>query len=198
MKNSKLTRGVVAGLGGLALLLGGGTFALWYQSDSISAGTIDSGALSFSAGTSTWTDQTGTPTDIADISAFRIAPGDTVRLTVPLTVTAKGDNLKATLKLDTSGLTCATPNLDLCDALKANTSMSVSGLTSTTVDGTTGGYELTDADDGKVATVAVTVHLPAYQNGDSGPQPRTNWWGQIAQNQEIDLSTITFDLAQHL
>lgn len=199
MKNKKLTRGLIAGVLGLALLLGGGTFALWYQSSSISSGPVNSGALSYTTGASVWTNET-TSTTISDITAYQMVPGDTVKLVVPLTIKATGSDLKATLKVDWSALVCPGSSGEFCTAVKASpqTSFGVTGLTSTTINAGTGGYELTSADDAKVASVTVTLHFPTYTDGDTAGSDRSNWWGQAGQTETIDLTSVKFDLAQHL
>ena len=201
MKNSKLAKGIAAGALGLTLLLGGGTFALWYQTQPVAtSGNINSGNLGFTVGTQVWKNVTGGNTSIADITTFKMVPGDTVSLTAPVTLTASGDNLKATLKVDLSGLT---GNAQLLAALKANTTYTIAatpGLANPTYNAGTGGYEIVAADNAKVASVIVSIHFPKAKDGDTPLADRSNWWGTgtaSAQSQAVQLNSLTFDLAQH-
>jgi len=120
----KLRTGIVAAALGAALLLGGGTYALWSDSASLSGGTITAGDLRLDAGTMAAYDISadtagpgGTPavvngvtldsvtgTPIADLSDWRMVPGDTLALAFPYDLTLSGDNLKADLNLDVSKL----------------------------------------------------------------------------------------------
>ena len=121
MKNK--TKGVIAGLAGLALLSGGTTFALWSDSDSIPGGTITNGELGVAATGVDWFDVSPDRTDVTvdatpvteldghtiDLSTWRMVPGDVAEGTYGLDVTLVGDNLVANLDITSSGGTAALP-----------------------------------------------------------------------------------------
>lgn len=108
---NKFTKASIATGAGIVLLLGGaGTFALWNDDATLNAGTIQSGELTLDEGTvsGAWyrvvggVDDTvnGETNDVAitTIADYRIVPGDKLVYKVSgLTVTARGDNLKAKL-----------------------------------------------------------------------------------------------------
>jgi alternate signal-mediated exported protein len=98
---NKFTKASVAGAVGIALLLGGaGSFALWNDSATVDAGSINAGSLALSAQTDgAW--KNITPGHVGAIdSSFRMVPGDTVQYTQSLTITGVGDDLSATLTPD--------------------------------------------------------------------------------------------------
>ncbi|UJP39806.1 alternate-type signal peptide domain-containing protein [Cellulomonas palmilytica] len=121
MKNK--TKGVIAGLAGLALLSGGTTFALWSDSDSIPGGTITNGELGVSATSVGWFDVSPDRTDVTvaatpvteldghtvDLQTWRMVPGDVAEGTYGLDVTLVGDNLVANLDVTSSGGTTPLP-----------------------------------------------------------------------------------------
>ena len=121
MKNK--TKGVIAGLAGLALLSGGTTFALWSDSDSIPGGTITNGELGVSATSVGWFDVSPDRTDVTvaatpvteldghtvDLQTWRMVPGDVAEGTYGLDVTLVGDNLVANLDITSSGGTASLP-----------------------------------------------------------------------------------------
>ncbi|MBO3088481.1 alternate-type signal peptide domain-containing protein [Cellulomonas dongxiuzhuiae] len=97
------TKGLIAGVAGIALLTGGSTFALWSASDSIDGGEIINGNLAVTAEESlTWVDasedRTGGNHPI-DLTTWRMVPGDIARGTQTITVELTGDNLVADLGL---------------------------------------------------------------------------------------------------
>ena len=118
---NRRAQGILAGLAGAALLLGGGTYALWSASDNITGGKITAGDLNIKAGTFAAFDVSADRADatdevIAGVNTFlghtvdltagddsewRIVPGDTVALVFPFTATVKGDNLVAELTMNT-------------------------------------------------------------------------------------------------
>jgi alternate signal-mediated exported protein len=209
VKNSKMIKGIAAGAAGLTLLLGGGTFALWYQTQSVASGSVTSGALSFVASTATWkvapltsAGAVGTQQSISDITTFKMVPGDTVTLTVPLQVTASGNTIRAALSADVSSITNTTTpaGTDLVTAIKASPLSTIqvdSGSAAPMTSGTASATITGPGTSGHTATI--TLHFPAYKDGTDAPTAdRTKWWGSIAQNQGIDLSSIKIDLAQTL
>lgn len=101
------TKGAVAGVAGVALLLGGTTFALWSAQDSVAGGVITNGTLAVDAGEITWVDvspdRTDSPHPITDTGTWRMVPGDVVEGTSAIEVTLVGDNLVAELGVGTTG-----------------------------------------------------------------------------------------------
>lgn len=170
---------ILAIAAGTALMLGGaGTYAYWSTSTALEATTVQSGNLGLTLGGGTWTLQgvLGGVTNIADLSAVRIVPGDVLTLTQPLTVDIVGDTLVADLR--------ANVGVDLsASALGAQLDVE---LDLPTDYGTATGpneYRLTDADSGSTtATVTITF------------DPTTS--GVTAVNQTIDLADISFSLTQ--
>jgi alternate signal-mediated exported protein len=95
---NKMIKGSVAGATGIVLLMGGfGTYALWSDSTSVDQDTLKSGALDITGtGTATWADisSTGAVNGAWDPASDKMVPGDTVKLTQPVTIDASGKNLK--------------------------------------------------------------------------------------------------------
>ncbi|MCL2490303.1 MAG: alternate-type signal peptide domain-containing protein [Propionibacteriaceae bacterium] len=118
----KARNGVIAAALGAALLMGGGTYALWTTQADLNGGTITAGNMSITADETTpflafdisadrldttedaveiggvSVDKTGAP--ITDLSTWRMVPGDTVALLFNYDLLLEGDNLQATLSLD--------------------------------------------------------------------------------------------------
>jgi alternate signal-mediated exported protein len=97
------TKGVIAGIAGIALLAGGSTFALWSDSDTVAGGTIVNGDLDVAAlGALSWKDVSGDRTDsphAIDLASWKMVPGDTIVGTQEIDVALLGDNLSAKLSL---------------------------------------------------------------------------------------------------
>jgi len=110
---NKKTKGILAGVAGIALLTGGATFATWSDSASQNGGTITSGNLDVAAvGTPAWYDVSADRTDGANLtgalagynghaidSTWRIVPGDTAVAAFGFAVALQGDNLAANIDL---------------------------------------------------------------------------------------------------
>ncbi|NUU17988.1 alternate-type signal peptide domain-containing protein [Cellulomonas humilata] len=103
----KTTKGALAVGAGVALLLGGaGTMAAWQLTSTAATGTVSSGEfnLATTAG-ATWkwgtaTSATGCTATTTDFPVgAKIVPGDCVIYTQPITVTASGNRLVATLSV---------------------------------------------------------------------------------------------------
>src|SRR5690349_20207752 len=112
-------KGSVAAAAGIAVLLGGmGTFALWNVNGAIGTASTSTGNLDATFGTVAWEDVTpGADNAIADITAFRMVPGDVVEGTVDVEVTYQGENLLVDATLDAAAANLpadvtATVNLD--------------------------------------------------------------------------------------
>ncbi len=142
---NKLLKGSIAGAAGIALLLGGaGTLAYWNSSATLSNTTITSGQLHVAA-TGSW-----------DETIVNWVPGDKATYTGNVTVTATGDNLKATLELVEDSLVFTG---DLADALDVD--FAITGALPAGVTGSAGSYAIAaNAADTLVLPVTVTVELP--------------------------------------
>ncbi len=104
--------GIAAGIAGLLLLGGGTTWALWQDNKTIDAGQVATGQLKLALGAAgTWkdvsADVTGAPT--IDMSTFKLVPGDTVKFTQNVTITADGKDLKGSLTIDPTSVNAAIP-----------------------------------------------------------------------------------------
>ena len=118
---NRKTTGILAGAAGAALLIGGGTFALWSDSVDVDGATITTGNLQIEASEMGWTwydtsaevvlpeplstlavadDELGDP---IDAETFRIVPGDEVTGFIEFSAALEGTNLKATLGSDLGG-----------------------------------------------------------------------------------------------
>lgn len=123
-RSTKMRNAVIATMAGMALLVGGSTYALWSAEVTFEGGTITAGSMDIIAGTmNAWDvspDRVNLSEDITtaasnDMSAttlkgtdkaalinlatWKIVPGDTVALVFPYKVTLEGDNLVAALTL---------------------------------------------------------------------------------------------------
>lgn len=120
---NKTLLGVIAGAAGAALLIGGGTFALWSQTATQAGGTITAGNLEIAAvaGGATWADvspdRAAGEVPIADIATHRIVPGDVVEGKFGFSAALAGENLVATMTgaVDTAtgALVTTTPGLTI-------------------------------------------------------------------------------------
>jgi alternate signal-mediated exported protein len=179
---NKATKGAIAaGAAGILLLGGAGTFAVWSDTGSIDPASISTGVLRLGLGTGTWYDATpGTTGTIGNITNFDIVPGDTITYTVPVTITAEGDNLHGKFTIDKTtfeaAAATAAPYLDVTVASNAG---SVSGLA---VNGTTGVITFTTAAT-YIVNVTVTV---VFENVD----------GVVGQDADIDLAALALTLDQ--
>jgi alternate signal-mediated exported protein len=169
-------KGVVAIAAGAVLLLGGGTtLAYWSTTQTLDAGTIESGDLNLSLGTGTWTidGAIGGPAPVADPSAVRIVPGDVLTLTQPVTVTLVGDTIQGLLAVD------AADAIPAAAAGAFTVDLSMSGGVAEGADT----YRFTPATAGTVtATVTITFDS-ATANRDLVNTP-------------LDLSAVEFTLTQ--
>ncbi|MGX7726858.1 alternate-type signal peptide domain-containing protein, partial [Rhodococcus sp. 5G237] len=132
------------------------------------------------AGGGTWTDVGNGGTAIADISSFRIVPGDTVRYTCDSTLTAEGDNLEATL---TANLNDVTGSADLRNAL------------TTTIDGEYAGQSFTGGSDGIQVTANSGAAQPISVDVTIAFDPATS--GTTGQGQTVDLGNLSLNLQQN-
>ena len=107
----RLTKGAIIGAAGLALLVGGGTFALWFDNEDIPGGTVNSGELDLeltgagAGGAGVWHAETCTGTVIPIIADYLISPGDIVCIAQPMDVTVTGADIAATFSINTAAAT---------------------------------------------------------------------------------------------
>lgn len=102
---NRKTTGILAGTAGAALLIGGGTFALWSDSADVDGATITTGNLQIEASEAGWTwyDSSDAETaedlgeEIDDLTAFRVVPGDTLTGVIEFSAALEGTNLTAEL-----------------------------------------------------------------------------------------------------
>jgi alternate signal-mediated exported protein len=172
---SRLVKGIIAGGVGLALLIGGGTFALWSSTATVGTGTINSGTLTVTATNVTWTDNSG---DTIDPSTFLIVPGDVLTLNADLAIDATGDNLTAQLTV-----TPPTTSGDLATNLTTDFSLGTlpNGITADAAPNT---YDVVPSDVQRTVHAMVTVTFPDTTSGTTG------------QGQQLDLGATTFLLQQ--
>lgn len=148
----KQTLGVVAGAAGAALLLSGGTFALWSDSADVDGGKITTGNLDVDVVNTAWIDSSSDRTDAGhtiDLNTFKIVPGDTITGKFGVDVGLEGENLLAQLKLATDD---GALSGDLADGLSLK-------------------YSVQKADGAVVATgdaAGVNVDLVSSDNGNKG------------------------------
>jgi alternate signal-mediated exported protein len=165
---NKLLTGTVAGAAGIALLLGGGTFALWNTSATVAAGTVTSGnlAIDTTSFTPTWQDVSidKTPTTITT-SSFLLVPGDTIKLTQHVHVTATGTNLNAKLTYDATTVTGAITGTTVTFAATGT------GVTSTA---TPNVYAITVPSSGVDVTCTLTIDFPSSTTGTTGTAQSIN------------------------
>jgi alternate signal-mediated exported protein len=165
-----LLNGAIVCATGLALLLGGGgTFALWNDSETVaSATTITAGDLALTPNADgVWRKSDGT---LIDPITYRIVPGSTIEFTRTLTVSAVGDGIRA--QLGHSALT-GTGTL----APLVTTNLSATSPTAV-VDGSTLRFNAGTS----TVNVKLTVHFPATATA--------------GQRGTLDLSQVTFTLTQ--
>lgn len=179
---NKATKGAIAaGAAGILLLGGASTFALWEDSGSVDPASISTGVLTMGLGAGAWNDATaGTTGPIANIANFDIVPGDTITYTVPVTITAEGDNLKGEFKIEKAAFEAAAETAaPYLNVTVASNAASVPGLT---VNGTTGVISFATA---TTYTVNVTVTVE-FENVS----------GVVGQNADIDLTALALKLEQ--
>lgn len=176
LRTRHLGKAVVAGVGGVLLLTGGGgTFAGW--SDTASLGndtTITSGTLALEPHGGAWTDDDGNV--ISD--GYVVVPGDTVTYTEDITIRATGDHLAATLttNLDTPTVSGDT---ELVEALCTSAVFFVDGDQYESLE-----VPITSEHDDTTLTVELSVSFDE------------STLGTIAQDQTVNLSALDVVLTQ--
>ncbi|MDR1187569.1 MAG: hypothetical protein LBK95_08955 [Bifidobacteriaceae bacterium] len=110
-RRSRRFKGLVAGVTGLALLMGGSTFAMWSESANSNVGQVQHGTLEVLPGEMHIYDLT-TPGDKKsfnqegvteiDLDTYRATPGDKIEVDMVVDVNAPGDNMKYFVSLGSS------------------------------------------------------------------------------------------------
>ncbi|QWC10969.1 alternate-type signal peptide domain-containing protein [Arthrobacter jiangjiafuii] len=107
-----MAKGALAiGVGAALLLGGGGTLAVWNDSETTAAGQIASGELQLNpvvGGEGKWTNALGTVVDLDPTNAvadYRVVPGDVLTYTQKLDVRLAGDLMTAKLTMSTPSYT---------------------------------------------------------------------------------------------
>lgn len=189
---NRLVSGAVAGAAGIALLLGGaGTFALWNDATTASAGVVASGTLSIAtpSGDGTWTNTSagGVTTTIptSRLSSHPLVPGDTLTFRQSVDVVADGQGLTALLGIDTSTMSFVGSALaaQLGDTLTLNIPGAPANVTR--VDAHT--YRITGASGTMHLSVVATLGFPLGAIGDNS-----------AQGESLDLTKLAITLQQTL
>lgn len=131
----KTTKGAIAVGAGVALLLGGaGTMAAWQLTNTAATGTVSSGQFNLVSNTgATWTWGNATSATSCDpltttfVAGSKLVPGDCVIYTQPITVTASGDRLQATLTVSAIANTGFANGLTATTVTTMDTNSAVSG-----------------------------------------------------------------------
>ena len=197
----KKTTGVVAGIAGAALLMGGTTFALWSDSDTvdgaqISSGNLDVAVIGDPGSQWSWEDISADRTDNSheiDLADFRIIPGDTIQGTVALDVALEGENMVAALGAELGAADGDLTNLDIDIAVTDSegdpVTLNSDGdmVLASTDNGNPHPQTLTTVgstlDSSADVTVTVTVTFPASTGGQD----------HVTESIALDGATVTLD-----
>ncbi|TFD54522.1 alternate-type signal peptide domain-containing protein [Cryobacterium frigoriphilum] len=158
-----LLKGAIAGVAGIALLLGGaGTFALWNSSATVAGGTIVAGQLKVAnnPAAGVWT----VNNTVTSLASYRAVPGDVMVFTKTMDITATGDNLVADLGLAEAAISptvSSTPaDIALADYLIEGAVLTATGSGINTVAGVTTITAGTAGINAQPVTVTATITFP--------------------------------------
>ena len=172
--NLKRRHGIMAAVLGAALLMGGGTYALWTASADLAGGKITAGDLQIEAkdvkvydisadkGGKDAEPVTVNGVELATVkgslidepSDWLIVPGDRLALVFPYDITLKGDNLVANLTMDVAKVTSSfSSNLTVTCGLYGKNDAVLAAEGPLPADSTTPVATLKPADAGPVAFV---------------------------------------------
>lgn len=180
--NRRAAKAAAAGALGVALLAGlGTTFAKWYEEASIGESSLQSGHLNMTVDGAQWTDLNSGQT--IDEAQFKMVPGDRLRYTANVTPDLEGDNLVATLKVNTTD----TVTGDLANIVEVTTVVGTGTETEQTVR------------PGDTAAIPVSVELtfPLTADGEDPAEDKSNWWGDRGEDGTVNLSEIKIELDQN-
>lgn len=140
--------------GAFCLFAGNGTLALWNTSFGVQGANISAGSLQLTAANDAgWQ----SPTGKIDPASFRIVPGDTIKFTQSLNVTANGGALKATFS-HTPVSTSIPLEAEMISVTLSSPSSNIHVV----------GESVDVAPGSGVLVVTVTIHFPA--GADTGQQ----------------------------
>ncbi|QIN30282.1 alternate-type signal peptide domain-containing protein [Brevibacterium luteolum] len=178
--NRRAVKAAAAGALGVALLAGlGTTFAKWFKEETIGGGDITAGHLNMNVADAKWTDVNNDV--VIDPKTFLMVPGDVVAYNATVTPDLVGDNLEATLKVDTGDALTG----DLGEIVEVET---VFGDGAT---GDPGKMTVTPDMSGDPIKVSVTIEFP-LNNPDTGER-----WGDAGEDGTVNLQEITVELEQN-
>lgn len=174
-KNSsakRMTRTVLASTLGISLVIGGSTYALWSTvASSNTAAAITTGDLQVTAlSPQKWFDVTkaDAPVEIVSLDDYRMAPGDSIRLTQTLNTIIVGDNMSGVLQVLVPNETLSEPLMTqakLTLALFDKDGVEIGSVTPTTNTADSLTLEVEDlarsSATGDAYTIQLTVALPA-------------------------------------
>lgn len=194
LKNNTLKLSAVftmLAMAAFAVVGSGSTTALWSDSSTLGAASINSGNLNVAPLASmTWQDISGTPAAIPAIASFNAVPGDVVEGTQSLAVALNGSNMTAKLDVLVPNLTGALASsmtvtysvYDSTDALIASATNVAAGTTGTVLNLTPSTPGVSSS---ALTSKAFTVKIKATFN--SATSGRTNAAAAAA----LGASTIT-------
>lgn len=157
---NKTTKGALGASAAAVLLLGGaGSLAYWTDATTLNGGSITSGSLALSAPScdADWKYTTANGVVAAGSTVVKVVPGDTITKTCRFTVTATGDNLKATLTTPAVAYPAA-PATGAGSSLVLTPSAVYSIVGGRALGN--GGNAITSADNTKVVQAVITVNIP--------------------------------------
>jgi alternate signal-mediated exported protein len=158
---------LAAGAAGTLLLGGVGTLAYWNATGTIGGGTINSGDLQLDASSCTtagWTVSNTVENVMNQVFALgtdEIVPGDVLKKTCTIGVTAVGQNLRANLAVTNGTTTGSTLSVGAYSVAGAFT-LGGSPVTS-----------ITDANTGQAITATITVTFPIGSSVDNTSKTKT-------------------------
>lgn len=162
---NKKTKGLLAGAAGAAILIGGSTFALWSDSETVDGGQITAGNLDVELlDAAAWKDVSGDREDsphAINLADFRIIPGDTIAGTFAFDAALEGENMVADLTV--AGSSAAAD--DFLEAL--DVSVSIDGEDAVDWDGTPITVQFASADNNHADNPHALATLPAALDGAS-------------------------------
>ncbi|ALO67767.1 hypothetical protein AS189_16390 [Arthrobacter alpinus] len=177
----KVTKAAVAaGAAGVLLLGGAGSFALWNDTKTVDAGTVNTGHLTLDASApGAWADISADAENALFVpTTDKIVPGDTVTFTQTVTIDADGKNLKGEL---TVGTLAAVPAA-LTD--QVTVTVAPTAAAGVTVDGSVVSFDAPG-----IFTVPVTITVN-FLEGAAGSTPETTMV------QEVNLNALELTLDQ--
>lgn len=183
---NKFVKSGIATAAGVALLMGGaGTLAYWNDTAAISGGTVTAGKLNIvpETVTGTWSNQNGA---IANISAYRIVPGDVLTYTGTMGVEVIGDTLQAQLSIAGGTLTGTNAaGNDLASWIATNGSVSIAASGTGVGAPSAGVYPIANT----ATSIDVVVTINFFKSPTAGAENNT-------MEGTVNLSDVTVTLSQ--